>query len=80
MRELRRWIMAFLAIEAAWMIYLMMAFSATDITVGDDAGTSELGPFYQMPFVILLFFSVGLWMIAAAIRISTVLLRSFIRL
>ena len=79
MRELRRWIIAFLVIEAAWMTYLLMAFYATDISVDEQSGMSNFGAFYLVPLVIFLISSMGLWLMAALARVSISFSRSILR-
>ncbi|GLS73670.1 hypothetical protein [Methylobacterium tardum] len=79
MRELRRWIIAFLVIEAAWMTYLLMACSATHISVSEQSGMSNFSPFYLMPVAIFLFSIMGLWLIAALARVSILFFRSIIQ-
>ncbi|MFB0492067.1 uncharacterized protein YqfA (UPF0365 family) [Methylobacterium sp. OAE515] len=79
MRELGQWIIAFLIIEVVWIIYLVMAFSAANIAIDQQAETAELGPFYAMPLVMFLFVSMGLWLMAAIARVLTILARSTVR-
>jgi hypothetical protein len=79
MRELRRWIIAFLVIEAAWMTYLLMAFSATEISVDEQSGASNFGTSHLMTFVMLLFSSIGLWLMAALARVSILAFKSIPR-
>lgn len=80
MRELRRWMIAFLVIEAAWAAYLMMALFASDVKFDAQAGTPNFDPFYLMPFVVFLLFSVALWLAAASARVIVLLSRSIFRL
>jgi hypothetical protein len=79
MRELGQWIIAFLIIKVVWIIYLVMAFSAADVAVDQQAATAEFGPFYAMPFLTLLFVSMGLWLMGAIARVLTILARSTVR-
>lgn len=79
MRELRRWIIAFLVIEAVWMTYLLIAFSATDVSLDEQSLISNFGPFYLMPLAIVLFSSMGLWLMAALARVSILFFRSIAR-
>ena len=79
MRELGQWIIAFLIIKVVWIIYLVMAFSAANVAVDQQAEPAEVGPIYAMPFLMLLFVSMGLWLMGAIARVLTILARSTVR-
>lgn len=80
MRELRGWIAAFLVIEAVWIIYLLLAFSAADTLSYEQEWVVESGPFRTTPFVLFPLLSMGLWLAAALARALTILYRTLLRL
>lgn len=79
MRELRRWIVAFLTVEAAWITYLVIAFSATDIAVNEQPEMSAISSPYATPPAIFLICITALWTIAAIFRSFKILFRIVLR-
>lgn len=76
MRELRGWIATFLAIQAGWIIYLLINLSAADTLVYEQESSLELSPFHTMLFVPFLLLSTGLLLVAAIARAFTILCRT----